>query len=79
MWSQRASTAAADLAPQPASPGKPVGTVADERQIVGDGAGPDAELGDDAGLVDQHVLAPVELHDAGPAHALAQVLVRACR
>ena len=39
-------------------------------------AGPHPELGDDAPLVDHHVLAPVQLHDAVPAHALPEVLVR---
>ena len=55
--------------------GKPVRAVADERQVVGDGGRADPELGGDTAFVDQHVLAAVQLHHPGPAHALAQVLV----
>ena len=57
--SNRASTAAADLAPQPGMPGIAVGGVAHQRQPVGDGARPDAELGDHALLVQDDVAAAV--------------------
>ena len=67
------------LGPPARQSGEPVRAVTDERQVVGDGGRADPELGGDPTLVDHHVLAPVELHDAGPAHALARGPCRACR
>ncbi len=53
-----------------------VRAVADEGEVVRDRRRRHAELGDDAVLVDQPRLAPVELDDPGAPHALAEVLVR---
>ncbi len=56
-------------------PREPVRTVADEGEVIGDGRGADAELCHDTGLVDQEVLAAIELDDAGARDALPEVLV----
>ncbi len=55
---------------------KAVGSITDQRQIVGDAGRRDAELRHDAGFVEDGARSPVQLDDAGPAHALREIFVR---
>ena len=54
---------------------KPIGRIADERQVVGDRRGRHAELRDDAGFVADGARAAIHLHDPRAAHRLREILV----
>ncbi len=59
--------------------GVAVGGIADEREVIGNRRGPHAELRHHARFVQDHVRAPVQLHDARAADATAPGPCRACR
>ena len=67
------------LGAPPGQAGEAVGAVADQREVVGDRLGADAELLAHAGLVEDDVLAPVELHDLRVAARTGRGPCRACR
>ena len=73
---KRASTLAADLAPQRGMPGIPSAVSPTSASQSGIDAGGTPNFSHDAGLVEEPLAHPIELDDARPANALRQVLVR---
>src|SRR3954470_10094991 len=56
--------------------GKSIGGVADHGEVVGDGRGWHAELGDDSGFVSNDFFSAIQLDDTSADDGLAEVFVR---